>query len=68
MGESRVTISHIANEAGVSISTVSKALSGTGRMRGETRDRVEEVARRLGTTTAPSAEKREPRVHTRSAF
>ncbi len=48
MAESRVTISHIAQEAGVSISTVSKALSGTGRMRGETRERIEDVARRMG--------------------
>jgi len=44
----RVTLAHVADEAGVSQSTVSKALSGTGRMRGETRVHIEGVARRLG--------------------
>lgn len=44
----RVTLAHVASEAGVSLSTVSKALSGTGRMRGETREHIEGIARRLG--------------------
>ncbi|AZZ51774.1 LacI family DNA-binding transcriptional regulator [Rathayibacter festucae] len=48
MDGQRITLARIASEAGVSLSTVSKALSGTGRMRGETREHIEGVARRLG--------------------
>lgn len=47
------TISDVAREAGVSISTVSKALNGAGRMRDETRERVADVARRLGYAPRP---------------
>lgn len=61
MVDSRVTISHIAREAGVSISTVSKALSGTGRMRDQTRERIEETAKRLGYDQGP------PRRDTRAS-
>src|SRR6478735_1761066 len=43
----RVTASDVADKAGVSISTVSKALSGKGAVRHETRQRVLEVAREL---------------------
>ncbi len=43
-----VTISDVAAEAGVSTSTASRALNGVGRMRDETRERVREVALRLG--------------------
>ena len=46
---SQPTISDVAREAEVSISTVSKALNGTGRMRDETRTHVTEVAQRLDT-------------------
>lgn len=53
MTSSRVTISDVAREASVSISTVSKALNGNGRMRAETRNRVAEAARRLGYDTRP---------------
>ena len=44
----RVTIRDVAAEAGVSIGTASKALNGQGKLRDETRERVAEVARRLG--------------------
>jgi len=43
-----VTIRDVAAEAGVSISTASKALNDTGRMGVETRERVREAATRLG--------------------
>jgi LacI family transcriptional regulator len=42
------TIHDVANAAGVSIGTVSKALRGQGRLRDETRERVREAAERLG--------------------
>ena len=45
---SHPTISDVAREADVSISTVSKALGGSGRMRDDTRARIIETARRLG--------------------
>jgi LacI family transcriptional regulator len=38
----------VAAEAGVSIGTASKALNGQGKLRAETRERVAEVAQRLG--------------------
>ncbi len=44
----RVTIREVAAEAGVSIGTASKALNGQGKLRAETRERVAEVAQRLG--------------------
>jgi LacI family transcriptional regulator len=44
----RVTIRDVAAEAGVSIGTASKALNGQGKLRQETRERVAEVAQRLG--------------------
>ena len=44
----RVTIRDVATEAGVSIGTASKALNGQGKLRAETRERVAEVAQRLG--------------------
>ena len=44
----RVTIRDVAAEAGVSIGTASKALNGQGKLRTETRERVAEVAQRLG--------------------
>jgi DNA-binding LacI/PurR family transcriptional regulator len=43
----RVTLSDVATLAGVSVGTASKALSGNGRMRPETRQRVLEAAQRL---------------------
>ena len=43
-----MTISEVAARAGVSVSTVSKALSGRGSLRAETRARVAEVAAALG--------------------
>src|SRR6267154_951693 len=44
----RVTIRDVAAMAGVSIGTASKALSGQGKLRAETRDRVAAAARELG--------------------
>ncbi|OLP60878.1 LacI family transcriptional regulator [Xaviernesmea oryzae] len=44
----RLTIHDLAAAAGVSISTASKALNGTGRMGAETRERVQRVAREIG--------------------
>lgn len=43
----RVTIKDVAREAGVSITTVSHALSGQGVLKKETRDRVTEIARKM---------------------
>ena len=43
----RITIRDVAAEAGVAISTVSAALSGDGRVKEETRERVAAVAKRL---------------------
>ena len=44
----RVTLAEVAARAGVSVGTASKALSGSGRMRPETRERVLEAAGTLG--------------------
>ena len=43
----RVTIKDVAKEAGVSITTVSHALSGQGVLRQETRDRIVALARSM---------------------
>nr|WP_237759924.1 LacI family DNA-binding transcriptional regulator [Arthrobacter alpinus] len=43
-----ITINHVAEAAGVSIGTVSKALNGTGRVSSNTRERVLQEAARLG--------------------
>lgn len=43
-----ITITDVAQAAGVSIGTVSKALNGTGRVSPETRDRIQREAARLG--------------------
>jgi DNA-binding LacI/PurR family transcriptional regulator len=51
----RVTIRDVAREAGVSVTTVSTALSGGGRMGAQTRQRVEAVAAGLGYSPSPSA-------------
>src|SRR4051794_14301678 len=48
MAAGPATIADVAAEAGVSASTASRALNGVGRMRDETRERVREVALRLG--------------------
>lgn len=45
---SRVTITQVAREAGVSIKTVSNVLNDTGNMRQETRAHVQEVMEKLG--------------------
>ncbi len=44
----RARLVDVATQAGVSVGTASKALSGAGRMRPETRDRVLEAAEALG--------------------
>ena len=43
----RITIRDVAKEAGVSITTVSHALSGQGVLKQETRDRVIAIARKM---------------------
>ena len=43
----RITIKDVAKEAGVSITTVSHALSGQGVLKQETRDRVAQIAKRM---------------------
>ena len=51
----RVTINDVAYAAGVSITTVSHALNGKGRISQETRERVAEVAADLGYRPSASA-------------
>jgi DNA-binding LacI/PurR family transcriptional regulator len=51
----RVTIRDVAQAAGVSITTVSDALSGNGRLPAATRSRVAAVAGRLGYQANPAA-------------
>ena len=48
-------IQHVAELAGVSTATVSRALSGNGHVSPETRRRVEEAARQLGYVVSSSA-------------
>lgn len=47
---SRVTIKDVAKAADVSIKTVSNVINNTGRMRPDTRQRVEGAMRQLGYT------------------
>lgn len=54
-GRRQVTIYSVAQEAGVSIATVSRVLSSTGRVAPETRRRVEEAAARQNYTPLASA-------------
>ena len=51
-GGRTVTLQDVAREAGVAISTVSRALSNPDRVSRPMRERVQEVAKRLGYTTA----------------
>jgi DNA-binding LacI/PurR family transcriptional regulator len=52
----RVGIKDVAEAAGVSITTVSHALSGKGRLTDETRERVRRIAADLGYTPHPVAQ------------
>lgn len=54
-GAPRVGIKDVAEAAGVSITTVSHALSGKGRLPVATRDRVARIARELGYRPHPAA-------------
>ncbi len=51
----RVSIKDVAREAGVSVTTVSHALNGKGRLNPATRRRVQEIADRLGYRPNPAA-------------
>jgi DNA-binding LacI/PurR family transcriptional regulator len=55
-GRRRVGIKDVAEAAGVSITTVSHALSGKGRLTDETRERVRRIASDLGYTPHPVAQ------------
>ena len=55
MGAARVGIKDVAEAAGVSITTVSHALSGKGRLPATTRERVRAIATELGYTPHPVA-------------
>ncbi|MGE5225286.1 MAG: LacI family DNA-binding transcriptional regulator [Planctomycetaceae bacterium] len=55
MAGHRVSIKDVAQEAGVSVTTVSHALNDKGRLNPETRRRVREVAERLGYRPNPAA-------------
>jgi DNA-binding LacI/PurR family transcriptional regulator len=55
MGTTRVGIKDVAKAAGVSITTVSHALSGKGRLPERTRERVRAIAAELGYTPHPVA-------------
>lgn len=59
--KTKLTTAAIANELGVSKTTVSRALSGKGRISSETRERVEEYVRRAGYEAAGSINKLERR-------
>ena len=48
MKGSRITIHDLARAAGVSVSTVSKALNDNGRMADATRERIKRIAREIG--------------------
>lgn len=54
---SPVSLQHIAQEAGVSAMTVSRALGGRGRIAAATAERVRQVARRLGYRPDPEVVK-----------
>ena len=51
----RASIKDVAREAGVSVTTVSHALNGKGRLSDATRERVASVAERLGYRANPAA-------------
>jgi LacI family transcriptional regulator len=51
----RVTIDEVASRSGLSVATVSNALSGGGRMRPETRARVQALAQAMGYSASPTA-------------
>ena len=51
----RTTIADVAQAAGVSVSTVSRALRGLDRVSPETRERIEQEAKRLHFSCSKSA-------------
>ena len=48
MADAKITIRDVAQRAGVSVSTVSRVLTNTGRINPETKARVEEIIQELG--------------------
>lgn len=54
-GRGRITIAEVARRCGLSVATVSNALSGGGRMAEETRARVRAAADALGYSASPAA-------------
>ncbi|GAA1541489.1 LacI family transcriptional regulator [Microbacterium ginsengiterrae] len=63
----RITLARVADEAGVSVSTASRALRGRGDMSAVTRERVREAARALGYSWAGESRGR-PRGGTSRMF
>jgi LacI family transcriptional regulator len=57
-GMRAITINDVAKATGVSIGTVSKALNGTGRVSGQTRERIQREATRLGFVPRSKADAR----------
>jgi DNA-binding LacI/PurR family transcriptional regulator len=55
MSSRRISIKDVAREAGVSVTTVSHALNGKGRLNPDTRRHVQAVAERLGYRPNPAA-------------
>lgn len=66
-GSQRITLARVAEGAGVSVSTASRALRGRGDMAADTRSRVLQAARALGYTVAGESRGR-PRAGTSLIF
>lgn len=67
MANGKITIKDVAREAGVSVTTVSRALNSTGRIDAQTKKRVEEVIEQLGYRPDSTAQSMKTR-RTRNIF